>query len=177
MLPAGRCRCWSITCCPMSENAPQPISAGQHRHWFYLIPQDTESARLLYAARLTEKAYKQGDRVCLMCNPGEQIQALDTLLWQFSPDSFIPHAQIDSMVSPASQPEKVGLVSGQPSPGDWDTVIVLGSSLPAQAERFARLALIASSDAATLNQARSHFRQLRELGIEPQVHDARKSRS
>ncbi|MDG5498829.1 DNA polymerase III subunit chi [Marinobacter sp. BGYM27] len=161
----------------MSEHSPQSTSTGQHRHWFYLIPQDTESARLLYAARLTEKAYKQGDRVCLMCNPGEQIQALDRVLWQFSPDSFIPHTLMDSAVAPGSQPEKVGLVSGQPSPADWDTVIVLGASLPAEADRFARLALIASSDAATLNQARGHFRQLRELGIQPQVHDARKSRS
>ncbi|MGP4844230.1 DNA polymerase III subunit chi [Marinobacter sp. 1Y8] len=161
----------------MPETNPQSTSAGQHRHWFYLIPQDTDSARLLYAARLTEKAYKQGDRVCLVCNPGEQMQALDTLLWQFSPDSFIPHAQIDATASPASQPERVALLSGQPNPGDWDTVIVLGSALPAQADRFARLALIATSDATTLNQARSHFRQLRKLGIEPQVHDTRKSQS
>lgn len=151
-----------------SENTGRP----EGRHWFYLLPQDTEAARLLYAARLTEKAWHQGDRICLVCNPGEQMQAVDTMLWQFSPESFLPHRQLETSTDPC--PERIGLMAGHPAPDDWDTVIVLGNALPADADRFRRLALIASSDAATLNQARSHFRQLRELGIEPKVHDARR---
>ncbi|WP_148862454.1 DNA polymerase III subunit chi [Marinobacter fonticola] len=142
------------------------------RHWFYLLPQDTESARLLYAARLTEKAWHQGDRICLVCNPGEQMDALDTMLWQFTPESFLPHRQLAS--SAESCPERIGLLAGNPAPDDWDTVIVLGTTLPANADRFQRLALIANNDPQTLSQARSHFRALRELGIEARVHDARR---
>lgn len=147
-------------------------SRSEGRHWFYLLPQDTESARLLYAARLTEKAWHQGDRICLVCNPGEQMDALDTMLWQFSPESFLPHRQLES--SAESCPERIGLLSGNPAPEDWETVIVLGRTLPVAAERFRRLALIANNDPQTLSQARSHFRQLRELGIEARVHDARR---
>lgn len=147
-------------------------SRPEGRHWFYLLPQDTESARLLYAARLTDKAWRQGDRICLVCNPGEQMEALDTMLWQFSPESFLPHRQLESSTEPC--PERIGLLAGNPAPEDWETVIVLGKTLPADADRFQRLALIANSDPQTLNQARSHFRQLRELGIEARVHDARR---
>ncbi|ROT98352.1 DNA polymerase III subunit chi [Marinobacter sp. R17] len=147
-------------------------SRSEGRHWFYLLPQDTESARLLHAARLTEKAWTQGDRVCLVCNPGEQMQALDNLLWQYSPESFLPHRQLTEAHDAC--PERVGLLAGHPAPADWDTVIVLGDTLPTDADRFRRLALIASSDPKILSRARSHFRQLRELGIEPRVHDARK---
>ncbi|WP_165854851.1 DNA polymerase III subunit chi [Marinobacter sp. JSM 1782161] len=150
-----------------------PSGRPQGRHWFYLLPQDTESARLLYAARLTEKAWKQGDRIGLVCNPGEQLEAADTMLWQYSPESFLPHRRLARSADPC--PERVGLMTDHPSPDDWDTVIVLGNTLPAHADRFQRLALIASSDAATLNQARTHFRQLRELGIEARVHDARRA--
>lgn len=100
------------------------------------------------------------------------MDALDTMLWQFSPESFLPHRPLESSTEPC--PERIGLLSGNPAPDDWDTVIVLGKTLPADADRFRRLALIANNDPQTLNQARAHFRQLRELGIEARVHDARR---
>ena len=144
---------------------------GTRNHWFYLLPQADPSARLPYAARLTEKAWRQGDRVCLYCDAG-QTQAVDDILWQFSPDSFLPHQTLEHSSDPC--PGRIAvLAAGQPDPADWDTVIVLGESLPGDADRFTRLALIATSDTPTLQRARSHYRQLRELGIEAQIHDRR----
>ncbi|PAV24532.1 DNA polymerase III subunit chi [Tamilnaduibacter salinus] len=140
------------------------------RHWFHLIPSPSDQARLQYAARLTEKAWREGDRVCLFCGSDDQAQQADDVLWSFRPDSFLPHA----LEADAGPGERVVISCHQPAASEWDTVIVLGDQLPADADRFKRLALIANDDPQTLSSARSHFRQLREMGIEPQVHDRRR---
>ncbi|MBI42022.1 DNA polymerase III subunit chi [Marinobacter lutaoensis] len=145
--------------------------ARDRRYWFHILARPAPEARLQHAVKLTEKAWRQGDRVGIACDSKEQAQALDDLLWSFSPEAFIPHAIVPETTTCA---EPVGLLLGPPAAADWDTVIVLSSALPAEADRFRRLALIAHNDPAILNQARSHYRQLRSLGITPQVHDQRK---
>jgi DNA polymerase-3 subunit chi len=159
----------------MPSNGVQASDGTQveRNYWFYLLPQANPSARLPYAARLTEKAWRQGDRVCLFCDAGEQVQAVDDMLWQFNPESFLPHRPLAQSADPC--PERIAVLSAQPDASDWETVIVLGASLPADPDRFQRLALIATSDEPTLQRARSHYRQLRELGIQAQIHDRRKA--
>ena len=147
-------------------------SSRNQRYWFHILARNTQAARYLHAAKLAEKAWLQGDRVGISCDSMEQASELDELLWNFSPDSFIPHSVITG--APGTDRDPVCILTGPPSPDDWDTVIVLASSLPPGAERFNRLALVAHNDPATLNLARTHFRQLRALGIEPRVHDQRK---
>ena len=152
------------------------LSPGQNNrnqsYWFHILSRNTPEARNLHAAKLAEKAWLQGDRVGITCDSMEQAVELDELLWSFSPDSFIPHTVVSDGISGTSDP--VGILTGAPAPADWDTVIVLASSLPPDAGSFKRLALVAHNDPATLNMARSHFRELRALGIEPRVHDQRK---
>jgi len=143
------------------------------RYWFHILARPGPEARYLHAARLAEKAWQQGDRVGIACDSMEQAQALDDLLWSFSPEAFIPHAIVADADTPCTEP--VGILLCPPAPRDWDTVIVLSAELPPEADHFARLALIAHNDPAMLNQARKHYRQLRALGITPQVHDQRKA--
>ncbi len=144
----------------------------QKRHWFHILNQPTAAARHLHAGRLAEKAYQQGDRVCLVCDSMQQAEELDELLWNLSPDAFIPHQVVPDSATTCKDP--VGILLCPPVADEWDTVIVLSAHLPADADRFQRLALVAHNDASVLNQARSHFKQLRALGITPQVHDQRK---
>lgn len=148
---------------------------GSQRYWFHILARPDPQARYLHAARLAEKAWQQGDRVGIACDSMEQARMLDELLWSFSPEAFIPHAIVEAPATTC--PEPVGILLQPPSPGDWDTVILLSAHLPPEADRFARLALIAHNDPAMLSQARGHYRQLRALGITPQVHDQRKPRS
>lgn len=140
-------------------------------YWFHILAQPTATARLLHAARLADKAYQQGDRVCILCDSARQAEELDDLLWQFRPDAFIPHSVVPDSAMTCSDP--VGILLCPPVAREWDTAIVLSATLPAEADRFARLALVAQNDPMVLDQARSHFRQLRAMGIEPQVHDQR----
>lgn len=156
-----------------SPAAGGPDTANRNQsYWFHILVQSSPAARNIHAARLADKAWQQGDRVCILCNTEQQAQELDDLLWNFSPDAFIPHSQVTDSTPPGTDP--VGILYEPPSPHDWDTVIILSSVLPPDADRFRRLALVAHNDPQILDQARSHFRQLRTLGIEPRVHDQRK---
>ena len=142
------------------------------RYWFYILAQATPAARHQHAVKLADKAYQQGDRACIVCDTMQQAQELDDLLWNVRPDAFIPHSVVPDSASTTSDP--VGILLCPPVAGEWDTVILLSNTLPADADRFRRLALGAHNDEAILNQARSHFRQLKALGITPQVHDQRR---
>lgn len=147
-------------------------SPADPRRWFYILPQTDDGARYSFAARLTEKAWLEGHRVGLQVDDAAQADVVDTFLWQFAPESFLPHSVVpdNSVICP----DPIGVLCCDPSPRDWDTLIVLGSRLPSMAEQFQRLALVAHNDQATLTRARDLFRQLRELGCEPRVHDARR---
>lgn len=161
---------------PPETGSPAAGTSGQddrnQRYWFHILAQNTPAARNLHAAKLVDKARQQGDRVCIACDSPRQAEELDDLLWNVSPDAFIPHSVVPDSSTTCSDP--VGILLCPPAPEDWDTVIILSATLPADADRFKRLALVAHNDPTVLNQARSHFKQLRALGIEPRVHDLRK---
>jgi DNA polymerase-3 subunit chi len=148
------------------------MSESNQSYWFHILAQGTPAARNLHTARLVDKAWQQGDRVGIVCDTMQQAQDLDDLLWNFSPDAFIPHSIVPDSATTCTDP--VGILLCAPVAKDWDTVIILSDTLPADAERFKRLALVAHNDESVLDQARSHFKQLRALGIEPRVHDQRK---
>ena len=161
---------------PPEPGSPAAGPSGQddrnQRYWFHILAQNTHAARNLHAAKLVDKAWQQGDRVCVLCDTEEQDLELDDLLWNFTPEAFIPHSIAKAATTPCSDP--VGILLYPPAAVDWDTVIVLSSALPEDADQYRRLALVAHNDPAVLNQARGHYKQLRSLGIEARVHDMRK---
>ncbi|ABM18056.1 MULTISPECIES: DNA polymerase III subunit chi [Marinobacter] len=161
---------------PPEPGSPAAGPSGQddrnQRYWFHILAQNTHAARNLHAAKLVDKAWQQGDRVCVLCDTEEQALELDDLLWNFTPEAFIPHSIAKAATTPCSDP--VGILLYPPAAVDWDTVIVLSSALPEDADQYRRLALVAHNDPAVLNQARGHYKQLRSLGIEARVHDMRK---
>ena len=154
---------------------PAEARPHQARHWFYLVPGENNDLRFHTAAKLVEKAWSEGHRVCVYCEDETQAQQIDEILWAFRPDAFIPHRIL--IDNSATCPESVGLQWTDPSSSDWQTVIVLGSRLPSRADQFERLALVANEDPALLHQARKQYRQLEALGINPKVHDTRRNRS
>lgn len=154
----------------MSTEASPPKA----RHWFYLVSGQDDNLRFHAAAKLVEKAWNEGHRICVHCEDDAQARQIDEVLWSFRPDAFIPHRVLTDNGAPC--PESVGIQWADPSPADWQTVIVLGSQLPSCADQFERLALVANEDPALLQQARKQYRQLEALGIKPQVHDTRRSR-
>ena len=151
---------------------PSGRDEKNQRYWFHILAQNTPAARNLHAAKLVDKAWQQGDRVCIICDTQEHAQELDDLLWNFKPDAFIPHSISTSEDNPCDDP--VCILLYPPVASDWDTVIVLSATLPKDADQYRRLALVAHNDPAVLNQARGHYKQLRAMGIEARVHDMRR---
>ncbi|TVT31206.1 DNA polymerase III subunit chi [Marinobacter vinifirmus] len=169
----------------MQDNQPTPTpepgspAAGpsgrdekNQRYWFHILAQNTPAARNLHAAKLVDKAWQQGDRVCILCDTEEHAKELDDLLWNFTPEAYIPHSIAKDPTTPCTDP--VGILLYPPAATDWDTVIVLSSTLPDDADQYRRLALVAHNDPAVLNLARGHYKQLRGMGIEARVHDMRR---
>lgn len=157
---------------PESNNPSKTTGKeGNRSYWFHILAGATPADRNLHAVRLVDKAWQQGDRVCIVCDLFSHAQELDELLWTFTPEAFIPHSIVPDTTTRC--PDPVGILLCEPMADDWDTVVILSEKLPTDADRFQRLALVAHNDTATLQQARSQFRQLRALGIEPRVHDQR----
>ena len=132
---------------------------------FYILPSPSPDARLDFACKLTEKAWRLGHRVYLQCADTEQREALDARLWSFKGESFVPHSLIEEA---DSAPIALGLddQAGEHN----DLLINLGLTIPTAFERFARVAEIVVEDPAIRQSARESFRFYREKGYPLQDH-------
>jgi DNA polymerase-3 subunit chi len=132
---------------------------------FYILPSPAPAARLDFACKLTEKAWRLGHRVFLLCADAEQRDALDQRLWSFKGESFVPHSLIEDA---DAAPIALGLAAEY---GDHSDLLVnLGLAIPGTFERFARVAEIVVEDPAIRQAARDSFRFYREKGYPLQDH-------
>jgi DNA polymerase-3 subunit chi len=100
---------------------------------FYLLEAPVSNGKLKLACRLTNKLARLGQRILLVCDDTQQIEKLDTLLWQFSDTSFIPHQIIDKENQIDLQQYKVHLLQSedlaQAGTIKLDVIVNLGSNL------------------------------------------------
>ena len=132
---------------------------------FYILPSAAPSARLDFACKLTEKAWRLGHRVYLQCSDETQRQELDARLWSFKGESFVPHSNAED------HPDDV-IVMGLSSAPDshQDLLINLDLKVPESFKRFARVAEVVVEDPAIRLAARESFRFYREQGYPLQDH-------
>lgn len=64
---------------------------------FYNLPTASPDEYLLFVCRLINKAWQQVDSIYIHCNDESQRQMLNQRLWQFKPESFIPHDLIEDV--------------------------------------------------------------------------------
>lgn len=74
--------------------------------------------------RIAEKIVAGGGRLLIVADPEDQRTALDRLLWSYTPDSFLPHAQAGGDAD-ADQPILIA-ADLQPANGARHIVIVDG---------------------------------------------------
>jgi len=134
---------------------------------FYILPQETLSARQHFACRLTEKAVSQGNRVMLATRDSHETQILDELLWTFRPESFLPHASTGD-----NETEKAPILISHA--GDdmshHDVLINLRNEIPEIFSRFQRLAEIVVQEPDVLSATRQHFAFYKERGYALDTH-------
>ncbi|MGV8916223.1 MAG: DNA polymerase III subunit chi [Pseudomonas sp.] len=132
---------------------------------FYILPSADPSARLDFACKLSEKAWRLGHRVYLHCSDAAQRDDLDARLWRFKGESFVPHGAAED---DHDAPIVLGLGN---DPGQHQDLLVnLDLRIPEFFKRFARVAEVVVEDPAIRQAARESFRFYREQGYPLQDH-------
>lgn len=136
---------------------------------FYLLPDGSDSARVNrpadIACQAAARAYRKGQRVYLYCASQADAEALDEQLWQFEPDSFIPH----NLVGEGPQggaPVEIGWANpNAPLPVNRALLINLAPEVPNFAVQFAHIIDFVPADEQAKAQARRRFAHYRQLGV------------
>ncbi|AIR89644.1 DNA polymerase III subunit chi [Pseudomonas cremoricolorata] len=136
---------------------------------FYILPSDSLAARLEFACKLCEKAWRLGHGVYVHCQDQAQRDELDALLWRFKGEAFVPH-------DPAERADAGRVVLGlSAEAGEHkDLLINLGGEVPGFVGQFARVAEIVVEAPDIRQAARERFRFYRERGYA--LHDHRLQR-
>lgn len=133
---------------------------------FYILQADAESERLHFAAKLCEKAFRQDMRVMLLTADVEAAQQASEQLWQFKPESFLPHASAG--LADAQTP--IAVSSGEDDVNHHGLLINLSSDVPSMFSRFQRLAEIVVQTPATLSATRRQFAYYKARGYPVKTH-------
>lgn len=134
---------------------------------FYIIPQDQPEQILIFACKLAEKAFKLDHKITIKVDTEAQATDLDRLLWEFRPESFIPHVkENDTEDAPVRIVwDKLG--------NDYEVLINLSSEVPSEFTRFQRVTQIASQHEAQRAKSREHYKFYKERGYPLHNHDLR----
>ncbi|HMI74055.1 MAG TPA: DNA polymerase III subunit chi [Steroidobacteraceae bacterium] len=136
---------------------------------FYVLKSAAAKQRWAFACRLTEKAYLKDLKIVIVNDTLADAKALDELLWTFNERSFIPH-QIcldEQSVDPATPVHLT--VESSALPGA-DLLVNLAHRLPAQLERYARIAEIIDADEERRRLGRERFKAYRDLKFTLETH-------
>ena len=138
---------------------------------FYVLSDPVPSARLRFACRLTEKAYRGEHRIYIHTGSDSEAARIDELLWTFRDGSFVPHERVGDASAEASRPERSPVLIGchdDSGSSGCDVLINLSDEVPDCAAQFERIAEIV--DESTRVQGRERFKVYRKRGYELQTH-------
>ncbi len=133
---------------------------------FYVLNGTAPHERRRYVCRLTEKAYLRGLRVAILADSAEEVRALDELLWTFSDHSFVPH-KVCTGQRDTDSTTPVSLMHSLAA-GDSiaaDVLVNLSQQLPAEPQRFTRIAEILDADPERRRLGRERFKTYRDLQL------------
>ena len=136
---------------------------------FYVLKSAAAQQRRAFACRLTEKAYLRDLRVVIVSDSPADARVLDDLLWTFNERSFIPHQVClgEHAPDPATPVYLTALPAAAPPA---DLMVNLTDRLPAQWERYARIAEIIDGDAERRRLGRERFKSYRDLKVTLETH-------
>ncbi len=135
---------------------------------FYVLSASGENARLVFACRLAEKAYRLDNTVHILAADEATAGRLDELLWTFRDGSFVPHEKV---AANAGEPESPVTISSDPAAiANRDLLINLAHDVPAALDAFPRVAELVTSDEETRAAGRARFTEYRNQGHDLETH-------
>lgn len=144
----------------------------------FLSSQETEAeARLRLVCRVAQKALRSGEQVFIACASEQQAASLDSLLWAFEPESFIPHAMFNTDThvnnkadnnadNNASEQKAIPVIIGYSEDcGEHHGVLInLRSPAPAFFSRFERLFELIVQTPEVLAETRANWSYYKSRG-------------
>ncbi|MBX2836945.1 MAG: DNA polymerase III subunit chi [Gammaproteobacteria bacterium] len=137
---------------------------------FYVLPDTGTETRLELVCKLAEKAVQRDKSVFIHASDESILTHLDTLLWNFRADSFVPHR-----VMPANEPnnaldnDPVLLSTGAPG-ADRRVLINLADDVPPFFSRFERTLEVVSQAEEVRETGRARYRFYKQRGYPLQHH-------
>jgi DNA polymerase-3 subunit chi len=136
---------------------------------FYILSSALLLERYLFACKLIEKAYRNGQFCYILTDSDEQSQLLDDLLWTFRAGSFIPH-EIYTGQAPSS--DKVILIGSVKAPEHSQSLLFnLSSKYPEDISNTKRILEILDNCEVTKAAARNRYRQYQQAGMSVTTHN------
>lgn len=133
---------------------------------FYALKSSDSETRLRFTCRLIEKAYSLGHDLYIQTESPEQAKALDEMLWQFSPPSFVPHCLADTG---SDISESVTIGAQLPGDRHKDVLINLRADPSEAHQQFKRINEIMSADEESLQQGRKRYRFYQDQGYQTET--------
>lgn len=114
---------------------------------------------------LVEKGLARGWRVLVRCGSAETLEALDTRLWTFRDDAFVPHGRADRPQA-NRQPVCLTCEAGNPNGAHLLMLVDGARAQPDEVRRFERACLLFDGgEAARLEAARQDWREANAAGL------------
>ena len=134
---------------------------------FYILPDANRNKLQLFACRLAEKAWQQGNHILIRTDSAEHSSSMDDLLWTFKDGSFIPHCVAGS---DDDDLQPIVISHEETSSGTYHLLINLSSHVPTQ-NQFERIAEILNQESDRKQVGRDHYKIYREQGHDLHHHD------
>jgi len=127
--------------------------------------------KLGYTCRLLRKAWRQGAQVVATGAP-EQLSRLDTMLWIFEHEEFVPHARLRAgeRVTPLMARTPIWLADVPVDVAGPQVLVNLGPEMAEGFERFERVIEVISDEPADAQQGRQRWRHYLAAGLTPKLH-------
>ncbi|RYV00812.1 DNA polymerase III subunit chi [Shewanella sp. OPT22] len=144
---------------------------------FYLLSpnqnQASQSSALVavqeLACKLAEYHYRQKSKVYIHCGSRTAAFDIDETLWQFDPQSFVPHNLKGEGLEGCS-PVEIGFDQIGPST-NRHLLINLADQVPSFAVNFGQIIDFVAADEKLKAIARDRFRQYKAMGVKLNTHD------
>lgn len=130
---------------------------------FYILEAASGQKSLHFACKLIEKAWSDQQKVYIHTNSQEEAERMDTLLWTYREDSFLPH-NLYQATDDFPPPVQIGFADHPKH--HQDLLLNLRQEIPDFYKQFNRVIEIVFSDAHVQQLARERYKQYRDQGCE-----------
>jgi len=137
---------------------------------FYVLSTSDAKERLILICKLCEKAIGRSQKVFIHGASMEELQQLDTLLWNFRDVSFVPHKVLPSGYMTSSADNEAVHLSCDAPGADRTLLINLAKDVPPFFSRFERTLEVVNDQSDIREAGRERYRYYQQRGYPLQHH-------